>query len=189
MSELLPCPFCGGEARTAVKSYGDTHYWRIYCDVIGCAFGSSGVYHSEAEAIAAWNTRASGSETANDRAVAAMNKAAGNWAKADAELRKALDFMRIWISEDAHLGESAISREFEKAEGLRKLDAIEMSYKDALILLDEFGLSERTCRNIDDEFPYFQCSECECNAVVGYGSSGDGLPNYCPNCGAKVVEQ
>lgn len=38
---------------------------------------------------------------------------------------KALDFMRIWISADVHIGESAISREFEKAEGLRKLDAIE----------------------------------------------------------------
>ena len=78
----------------------------------------------------------------HDNAVHALNKAAGNWAKADAELcekgdmamaratdelRKSLDFMRIWISEDAHLGESAISRELEKAEGLRKLDAIEQA--------------------------------------------------------------
>lgn len=55
----------------------------------------------------------------------ALNRAAGNWAKADAELRKALDFMRIWISEDAHLGDSELSAAFEKAEGLRKLDAIE----------------------------------------------------------------
>ena len=77
-----------------------------------------------------------------DNAVHALNKAAGNWAKADVELRekgdmamaratdelrKSLDFMRIWISEDAHLGESAISRELEKAEGLRKLDAIEQA--------------------------------------------------------------
>lgn len=46
---------------------------------------------------------------------------------------------------------------------------------------------ERTCKNTDDEFPYFQCSECGCYAVVGYGNSGDGLPNYCPSCGAKVV--
>lgn len=55
----------------------------------------------------------------------ALNKAAGNWAMADAELRKALDFMRIWISEDAHLGESELGAAFEKAEGLRKLGAIE----------------------------------------------------------------
>jgi hypothetical protein len=43
------------------------------------------------------------------------------------ELRKALDFMRIWLTEDAHLGESEISRELEKAGGLRKLDAIEQA--------------------------------------------------------------
>lgn len=46
---------------------------------------------------------------------------------------------------------------------------------------------ERTCKNVDDEFPFFKCSECGCNAVVGYGSSGDGLPNFCPNCGARVT--
>ncbi len=56
----------------------------------------------------------------HDRAIAAT---LGN--QIDADLRKAIDFMRIWIVEDAHLGESAISRELEKAEGLRKLDAIE----------------------------------------------------------------
>lgn len=45
------------------------------------------------------------------------------------ELRKALDFMRIWISNDAHLGENkfSFSYELEKAEGLRKLGAIEQA--------------------------------------------------------------
>lgn len=43
------------------------------------------------------------------------------------DLRQALDFMRIWISDDAHLGESELSYEFEKAEGLRKLEAIEQA--------------------------------------------------------------
>lgn len=43
----------------------------------------------------------------------------------DANLEQALSFMRIWISDDAHLGESELSAAFEKAEGLRKLDAIE----------------------------------------------------------------
>ena len=128
-----------------------------------------------------------------DRAVAAMNKAAGNWAKADAELRNALDFMRIWISEDAHLGESAISREFEKAEGLRKLDAIEDAITGKLN-----SRAERTCENIDKYPDYrFKCSECNC---VLYYEDLDGepwvfvdgvasVPNYCPNCGAKVVSE
>lgn len=58
MSELKPCPFCGGKPRTAVMDYGDMQYWRIYCDTINCAMCMSSVYHSEAEAIKAWNTRA-----------------------------------------------------------------------------------------------------------------------------------
>lgn len=45
----------------------------------------------------------------------------------------------------------------------------------------QYFVPERTCRNVDDEFPFFECSECGCNAVV--------VPNYCPNCGAKVVSE
>ena len=45
----------------------------------------------------------------------------------DQDLQQALDFMRIWITDDAHLGESDISYELEKAEGLRKLEAIEQA--------------------------------------------------------------
>ena len=58
MSELKPCPFCGGEARTSSKDYGDTHYWRVFCDTPSCAMCMTSVFHSEAEAIEAWNTRA-----------------------------------------------------------------------------------------------------------------------------------
>lgn len=45
----------------------------------------------------------------------------------DQDLQQALDFMRIWITDDAHLGESDISYELEKAEGLRNLEAIEQA--------------------------------------------------------------
>lgn len=48
---------------------------------------------------------------------------------------------------------------------------------------------ERTCRNVNDEYPYFKCSKCKCDAVVGYLGSGAGLPSYCPNCGARVVSE
>ena len=44
--------------------------------------------------------------------------------------------------------------------------------------------AERTCRNVGHEHGYrrfFVCSECE-------WKHGDGTPNYCPGCGAKVVE-
>ena len=56
MSELLPCPFCGGEAHMESKHYGDTHYWRAWCQTPFCAFMS--VAPTEQQAIEAWNTRA-----------------------------------------------------------------------------------------------------------------------------------
>lgn len=103
----------------------------------------------------------------------ALNKAAGNWAKADAELCKALDFMRIWISEDAHLGESELSAVFEKAEGLRNLDAIESAITATL--------GAGTCHTVEDG-GLMHCSEC------GGGAEKQSWAywNYCPNCGRKV---
>lgn len=81
-TKLLPCPFCGGEARTASKDYGDTHYWRVFCDTPSCAMCMTGVFHSEPEAVAAWNTRA------GCKNCAALNRAAGLWAKADKRARE-----------------------------------------------------------------------------------------------------
>lgn len=63
--ELLPCPFCGGKARifelTWTDGLGVPHdfkhpYYRIVCQG-GCRT-LKGDYNTEAEAIAAWNTRA-----------------------------------------------------------------------------------------------------------------------------------
>lgn len=62
---LLPCPFCGGPARTFQK-YRDAKplNWRVICDnedpVRGelCAMAVFSDFDTEAEAIAAWNTRA-----------------------------------------------------------------------------------------------------------------------------------
>lgn len=102
----------------------------------------------------------------------------------DANLEQALLFMRIWISDDAHLGESELSAAFEKAEGLRKLDAIESAIASTL-------------------------SGGECELV--YGENDDGVdgwythcggwfaatrkdrrlvqPGFCQLCGGKAVER
>lgn len=60
MTELLPCPFCGGEARVQHQSrklYGDVIDWYgVYCKKQFCGYVSG--QSTEAEAIAAWNTRA-----------------------------------------------------------------------------------------------------------------------------------
>ena len=53
---LEPCPFCGGEAETlTAESMHGGNLYGVMC--ANCA-GRSDVYDTEAEAIAAWNTRA-----------------------------------------------------------------------------------------------------------------------------------
>lgn len=53
MTELLPCPFCGGEA--TVERIGKSGYFYVACNTAYCC--DFGKYNTEAEAIAAWNTR------------------------------------------------------------------------------------------------------------------------------------
>ncbi len=51
-TELLPCPFCGGEASKRLFYKGK---YRVHCNV--CDAHSGDVCDIEAEAIAAWNQR------------------------------------------------------------------------------------------------------------------------------------
>ena len=54
MTELLPCPFCGGEAReTSPEERGD-EYWRITCASCGARIGGTNRRMNRE----AWNTRA-----------------------------------------------------------------------------------------------------------------------------------
>ena len=81
--------------------------------------------------------------------------------------------------------------EFTEAEAVEAWNTrAEMSYEDIAILLDELGLSERTCRverekaasPIDGKtIILHRCSECH--------ELMRPTMRYCPNCGAKVVEK
>ena len=54
MSDLKPCPFCGGEAFT----YSMETWWVSHaCDCLGKYIGTK-EHQTESEAIAAWNSRA-----------------------------------------------------------------------------------------------------------------------------------
>lgn len=56
MTELKPCPFCGGEAEIlTAESMNGGYLFGIMCN--DCR-SRGDVYDTEAEAIAAWNTRA-----------------------------------------------------------------------------------------------------------------------------------
>ena len=54
--ELKPCPHCGGEAAVYTE---DNRLWAIRCmgQYVPSCWTESGLYHSRAEAIAAWNRR------------------------------------------------------------------------------------------------------------------------------------
>lgn len=63
MTELLPCPFCGGEAYEREHAFRNTHSWSmIICDDCGASVqraGLDGTYEcAKQAAIEAWNTRA-----------------------------------------------------------------------------------------------------------------------------------
>ena len=109
MSDLKPCPFCGGEAvfHNSLRP-PETYPCRVYCD--NC-WAEVGGYSTEAEAIAAWNSRAEASGC--------------------------------------------------ECEMFR--------YSNVLGPIDEW-----------------QCSECRADVN---GLADDTPPNYCPNCGCKVVDE
>ncbi len=71
--KLKPCPFCGAEASVSkldvAKPYGSFEY-RVLCSTFMCPCAYPGAaWHSEAEALTAWNTRPSvvPAELAEDR--------------------------------------------------------------------------------------------------------------------------
>ena len=140
MSELKPCPFCGGEIKTAVITFDEKFYeppyeaWYLeHADIIAafeehCPIPTTDTfYDTEAEAIEAWNTRSDD-----------YKQAAEYW-----------------------------QRMYEQT------------------------FAERTCENNAPAYLDFLCSEC---GFVHYHSeandTGEGNEwNYCPNCGAKVVDE
>lgn len=51
--------------------------------------------------------------------------------------------------------------------------------------------TEHTCKNVGYyiDGSRFECSECGYNGWTKWAKDGeDRVPNYCPNCGAKVTD-
>lgn len=56
MSELLPCPFCGGEAQVFESGAWFVDHFMKYVRCTSCGLQTCD-YKTEAEAVEAWNTR------------------------------------------------------------------------------------------------------------------------------------
>lgn len=114
MTKLLPCPFCGGEAElhpTYDMDTGEMDGYFVICRNKNCTvWPETDEYLTEAEAIAAWNTRA----------------------ERTCEMR---------------------------ADGAHCMNGVE----------------------------FYECRSCGEYACVPTAMGKSEPPNYCPNCGAKVV--
>lgn len=91
MTELLPCPFCGGEARLSKDAFGNTILEWVYCMSCGAQCGNG---YTEAEAIAAWNTRA---ERVGERKT--INKT-GDFVTHDSRAERTCRIVKTWSDSD-----------------------------------------------------------------------------------------
>lgn len=181
MSELLPCPFCGGEANV-IDHHNDDGSVSVGCNNDTC-LGFSGLgwlYKTEAEAIAAWNTRAA---------------------------YEIDDY--FYLPKPKEPIAETIYTDIERTENGYKVDAftqlIEDNAKKWAKEMDSFLINrlcevfrpERTCENVADwrddkgvfhrDARLFKCSLCGFKADDFYGDDEQNFPNYCPNCGARRV--
>lgn len=138
MSELKPCPFCGGTAKLSV--YYD--FYRVHCNNDDCIAGLSVTdvyeghgrwYKNISEARTVWNTRAD-------------------------DYRQAAEYWQ---------------RMYEEAFAERTCQII--------------GFDDGVDEGIDGE--WHQYAEPQYDLSCGHSSQGTEAPNYCPNCGRKVVSE
>ena len=158
--ELLPCPFCGGGASKRLFYKGK---YRVHCNV--CDANSGDVCDIEAEAIAAWNTRAA---TTIGKVQVEIEPVSRGTLTAD-QVREAIFSGSAYASYDG---------------AKFYADGINMQ-----AIADELNTrAERTCeweypQNINGWVGYVTCSACG----EKYDETVTDSAHYCPNCGARVV--
>ena len=217
MSELKPCPFCGGEASVnddPTGNGGKPHMsgnvglgrlWSVECDECGA---DAGFWQDRNVAIAAWNSRAAkpcyAADANYERCKYGVNR---GWCD-DApflvwddtgHLFITMGGLKTWdVTDDARKWSAAHGT--LTAEQVR--EAIKANAYPETSTTFEFGSS--SWQEIADELNSRAERTCK-QEERGWGTEGDharvwltcghdcmvptvqDLPNYCPNCGARVV--
>ena len=152
MDNLLPCPFCGGEAYVLERPHVIDMRYSVGCNDDECRgfIGLSWLYKTEAEAIEEWNTRVY-YEATTEAVTPEMLSAAG------------------YVKE-------------------RTCFADEVTHRDCKYSVNR-GWRERTCEEYGSVRVWQSCNVW--SHELSCGHEVDTLerepPNYCPNCGAKVI--
>lgn len=174
---LLPCPFCGGEARHYAPGPIDHH--------IECVECYADIHRdTEAEAIAAWNTRA---ELGSER-IAELEAENERLRKAGYEIGYH-DAMKA-----AKRGGTLTAEQVSKATYAHSIHA-DCADADWQAIADELNaeLGNGTCR-IEERNGDWYCDACgemvgTCDPASELYIDGNAVElwNYCPNCGRRVM--
>ena len=97
---LLPCPFCGGEAKLYSIGTGSPHYGR-YHQVIcqGCLTATGAYWSGEQSAIDAWNTRADNMPHTHDELLAEMRAINDRWVQ---ERTCEMEYNAAWSGDEIY---------------------------------------------------------------------------------------
>lgn len=137
MVELMPCPFCGGEAETHEVGF-PYHYWDVWCN--GECFDHFCEKPTEAEAVAAWNARAELGGGNCARCAEDMGRYADSLCD---QLKERIAELLRCLENDCHIHASW--------DGLRKFWYIELTEEG--VKLRDAARAERTCELV-------RCRDC-----------------------------
>lgn len=172
MSDLKPCPFCGGEADLIdMSDEYEGEYWVAH----QCPSGASTEtysYETAAEAIAAWNTR--------------VAYEMEGWFYLPKPKQQLFSYTTGFTFDDLSLKATGAVDVYALADAVRKWQEEELNQHIVERICEVFR-PERTC---DAEYRSggYGIGGWYCLACGGY--MHDDLQQdmaYCPNCGAKVI--
>lgn len=181
---ILPCPFCGGEAEVKIiKEFfgcdGESYYVRCRNKNCHAMQPETNVHETEAEAIEVWNTRAA-------------YEAEGYFflPKPKEQLFYTTP-LGIRETENGYVAQTG----FQVIEEAAGRWAKEIDDEILRRIIECWNTrAERTCKwTLHEQWQnaegndYVYGFKTECGAQHTWWP--DSLPNYCPSCGAKVVEQ